>query len=206
MDLSLKLGKRGGKPQKLNKKNAPQKRSINLAEIGVKKKNTPVAVAALVIVLVAAAVAAKFGIVDRVIAVEQARSELNTLRVQIAATTANINSYGELAEKYAHYTYSGMTEAELTRTDRVEVLNLMDRLVLPSNAVESWTLHDNLLTLNIKGKTMQELNLVTQTLEQDELVEYCTVTTVKDEDVKSAGDTVTAQMVIYLVPAEEVNW
>ena len=102
-------------PQKLNKKNAPQKRSINLAEIGVKKKNTPVAVAALVILLVAAAVAAKFGIVDRVIAVEQARSELNTLRVQIATTKSNINSYGELAEKYAHYTYSGMTPEELTR-------------------------------------------------------------------------------------------
>ena len=206
MDLSLKLGKRGGKPQKLNKKNAPQKRSINLAEIGVKKKNTPVAVAALVIVLVAAAVAAKFGIVDRVIAVEQARSELNTLRVQIAATTANINSYGELAEKYAHYTYSGMTEAEMTQADRVEVLHLMDRLVLSSNDVDSWNLTGNTLTLNISGKTMQELNLVSQALEEDEMVEYCTVNNVTDSDVQNAGATVTAQMVIHLTPAEEVAW
>lgn len=202
----MSLGRKGGKPQKLNKKNAPQKRSINLAEAGVKKTNMPLAIVALVLILAGALTLSKFGVVDRLISVDRARTEVANLRSQVNAGYAAINSFGELTEKYAHYTYSGMTEAELTRADRVEVLHLLDRLVLPRNNVSSWTLKDNLLTLNITGQTMQELNLVCQTLEQDELVEYCTVTTVTDKDVQGSGDTVTAVMVIHLTPAEEVTW
>ena len=102
--MALTLRKRGGKPQKLNKKNAPQKRSINLAMVGVKKQNTPLAIVALVLILIGAAALSKFGVIDRLISVDKARSEVGALQAEINLGYAKIESYGELTEKYAHYT------------------------------------------------------------------------------------------------------
>lgn len=211
MELNLKLGKKGGgKPQKLNKKNAPQKRSINLAEIGVKKTNYPVAIAALVLILVGAACLAKFGVIDRLITVDQARREVAALQTQVEEGYAAIEAVGDLADKYAHYTYSGMTDAELSRADRVEVLDLIDRMLLNRDniSVASWTLHDNLLTLQLTGDTLQELNLACQQLEQDALVDYCTVTTASTNELLDyqVAENVNAVMEIHLAPSEEVYW
>lgn len=208
MALQLEFGKKGGKPQKLNKKNAPQKRSINLAEAGVKKTNYPLAIVALVLILVGAALFSKFGVVDRIIAVDRAHSEVSALQIQVNDGYAAIDAFGELADKYAHYTYSGMTDAELTRASRVEVLELLDRMLLNREniTVSSWTLRDNLLSLELTGRTLQELNLACQQLEQEELVDYCTLTTASTNELLDYTDYVNARMEIHLAPSEEVYW
>lgn len=207
MDFSL--GK-SMKPQKLTRRNIPVKRSINLAHAGEKKSNIRVGVLAMILVVLCLGVAAKYAILDRFIEVDHAREEVAAVQRQIDAGYAKIDSYGELAIKYAHFTYSGMTEAELSLADRVAVVEMIDRLVLPTNYVEGWTLKGNLLTLSISGKTLQELNLVTQRLELDELVDYCTVTTAstsnQDELVLDAFAEVTAQIVVHLKSSEEVHW
>ncbi|MCR5825205.1 MAG: hypothetical protein K6G54_01435 [Oscillospiraceae bacterium] len=207
--MELTLG-RSLKPQKLTKKNIPVKRSINLAHAGEKKRNYSLAVLSLILLVLCLGLFSKYAVYDRILAVDRAQAEVANVQRQIDNGYAAIDSYGELAIKYAHFTYSGMTEAELSLADRVAVLEMLNRLVLPTNYVESWTLQGNLLTLYISGNTLQELNLVTQLLEKDDLVDYCTVTTASTNDmdniVVDAFAEVTAQLQIHLKSSEEVYW
>ena len=208
--MAITLGK-SMKPQKLTKKNIPVKRSINLAHAGEKKSNIRVGILVLILVTVGVGVAAKFAILDRFIEVDHAREEVAAVQRQINAGYDKIDSYGELAIKYAHFTYSGMKPEELSLADRVAVVEMIDRLVLPTNYVEGWSLRGNLLTLSISGNTLQELNLVTQRLELDELVDFCTVTTASTSDIKNliaedAYADVVAQIVVHLKSSEEVHW
>ena len=205
--MAITLGK-SMKPQKLTKKNIPVKRSINLAHAGEKKSNLRLGVLSVILILLCVGMFAKYGVYDRLKAVDDARREVAAVQGQIQAKQDAIDAYGELAIKYAHYTYSGMTEDELSLADRVAILDLLKRLVLPTNYVESWTLKGNKLTLKISGKTLQELNLVTQLLEKDDMVDYCTVKTASTNSwtVNDAFAEVSAQLEINLKRSEEVRW
>ena len=207
--MALSLGK-SMNPQKLTKKNIPVKRSINLARAGEKKSRLRINVLSLILLVLCFFAFSKYLVFDRIVAVNRAQEALAVTQQRIAEGEAAIASYGELAIKYAHYTYSGLTEEELSRADRVAVLDMLSRLVLPTNYVESWSLKENKLTLYISGKTLQELNLVSQLLEEDELVDYCTVSTAATNELDRMGvdafSDVTARLEIHLRSAEEVHW
>lgn len=186
----------------------PAKRSINLAGIGEKKIDLKIALPAILLILLAAALFSKFAVVDRLSAVSRANAEVAQLRGQLEAGYARLSAYDELEDEYAHYTYEGLTKEELNRADRVAVLDLMRRVVLPSARVESWTISSNTLTMTVTGRTLQSLNTVSQKLEAEELVDFCTVTMAATSDltqVQNLGENtdVTAMIVAYLKNAEE---
>ena len=170
MAISMNLKPAGGR----SPGRVPTKRSINFAEIGKQKTNYMSTVIVIVIVLVIAALVAKFGVMDRLdeVAAEEARTA--ELQTQLNQSYATIESFGELTETYAQYTYSGMTDAEVTLADRVAVLDLIDRVVYNRCNVESWQLSGNELVLNInvegKEKNMRQINFLTNELQNDPMV------------------------------------
>jgi len=208
--------------RKISRGHLPTKRSINLAGVGEKSINLKIAIPAIILIVAAAALLSKFAVVDRLIAQSEAEHEVAVLQSQVDAGYARIDSFGELVETYAHYTYSGMTREEVERTDRIAVIEMIQRDVLPSALVGAWSITGNQLTISIIGNTLQEINLIAQKLEQEELVDYCTVTTASTNSLYSYNgyyvgyysyygyqlregvDSVTAQVTIYLKSATEV--
>ena len=187
----------------------PTKTEINLAVVGEKHINGLIALPAILLIVVAAALFSKFLVIDRMLEVSAAQREVARLQARLDAGYEELADYGELADLYAHYTFSGMTKEEQERIDRVEVLSLMDRVVLPRVGVDSLTVTGNEMTLNITGSTLQEINLLVQSLEEDPLVDYCSVTTAdrKDYDRLYQADenaSVTARVIVYLKQASEV--
>jgi hypothetical protein len=103
-------------------------------------------------------------------------------------------------DRYAHYTYSGMTQEELERTDRVKVLKLLQESIISKAEVNNWRVSGNLLTLNLVRSNLQEVNLLVQDLNQEKLVDYCTVTTAATGNRGGTGQgQVNAQVLVYLV-------
>lgn len=187
----------------------PNKTTINFAEVGVKRVNWLVAVPAFVLILAAALAFSKFLVLDRLAAVAEAESEAAQVQHEVNQGYARIASYGELNDLYAHYTYSGMTEEETGRVDRVAVMDLLERVVFPRTSVEQWSLKSNELTLNIDGSTLQEINDTVQRLLAEDLVYFCTVNTAATDTSRTVeaaqnGDKVTANIVVYLTNPEEV--
>lgn len=192
----------------------PTKKDINLAVIGEQHTNVLVALPAILLILLAAALFSKFLVYDRLMEVEAARREVAQLQNQLDAGYEELSDYAELSELYAHYTFSGMTEEERERIDRVEVLSLIDRLILPQAGVQDLTVSGNQMTLNMSGSTLQEINLLVQKLEADDIVDFCGVTTAVSKGeyeqydmpvVYDENTIVTARVIVYLKSASEVQ-
>ncbi len=198
-----------------NRGHIPTKRSINLATVDVKRINWLVAVPLILLILAACAAFGKFAVADRFLAVAEARAEVERLQGELDENYALMESFGDLDDRYAHYTFSGMTEEELSRVDRVAVMGLLRRIVLPRVHVDSWSVSGNVLTLSVAGRTLQEINLMMQGLLADELVDYCTVSTAEmspdrpqppampDDEPPEQRETVAAIVIVRLMEAGE---
>ena len=194
----------------MNQSRVPTKQSINFAYVGLKRVNWTVTIIILAVLAVFAGVVGKFLVHDYFVAVNRAESSLAAVQSELDACNEQISKYGELNEVYAHYTYSGMTEEELALVDRVKVMDLLQRVVLPRTQVREWSVSGNLLSLGIEGDTLQDINNTVQALMADELVSYCEVhTATTDEDknrnylIEEETDKVTANIVVHLADRGE---
>lgn len=203
-DIKLGRGDKKGGARKMSKRNIPVKRSINLATVGEKPIDLKVAIPAIVLIILLAALLGKFAVVDRLLAVSRAQAEVSALQADLDASYAAMKGQDDLSDLYAHYTYSGMTQEEIQRTDRVKVLQLLQKVVIPQAEVKNWSVSGNLLTINLMHSSLQEVNLLAQQLNEHELVDYCTVTTAATNRDRSSTsqasppEYVTAQVLVYL--------
>lgn len=154
----------------------PTKRTINLASVTEEKMNIKVAVPAVILIVLAAGVLAKFGVVDRLQAMADAEGEAASLRSQVDALYAEIGQYETLEADYAHYTYSGMTDEELALTHRADVIDMLNRTLRPEDSAGSWSISNNRLTIEVVGRSLQQINELARLLEADPMVDFCTVT------------------------------
>ncbi len=189
----------------------PTKRVINLATVGEKKTHFGLALPGIILILIAAVVFSKFLVIDRFTEVTNARRQVSELQTRLNEGYAELADFDDLAELYAHYTYSGFTNEERTRTDRTEVLNLIRNMILPYAEVSSWTISGNQLTVEMVGDTLQQINLIVQQLEQQDLVDFCTVNTANTDDNTRGNNNaaefsfVKARVIAYLNSGTEVD-
>ena len=191
--------KAGGKRGKL-----PVKRSINLAMTDEKPVNFKIGIPALILIIVAAFAVSKFAVADRLVAVSRAEARVSTLQNELNAAYDKLNSFGELTEIYAHYTYSGMTQEEISRADRSSAVAMIRRLILPRGQVSSWNLSGNTLTVNMTVDDLRTVNRTVQDIESDEHVNFCSVNTASTIDKYNQSEAVNARLTIYLNPPKEV--
>ena len=206
--LKSKNKKAGGVKRR---RQMPVKRTINLATQGEKKMNVGLAIPSVVLIIVIAAVFSKFLVLDRFAEVTAAQRVVYDLQTRLDQGYAELADFDDLSELYAHYTYSGFTAEELNRTDRVDVLNLIRNMVLPYAEVNSWSVTGNQLTINMTGESLQQINLIVQQLEQQDLVDFCTVNTANTDDNTRGNQSteefsiVKARVLCYLNSGMEVN-
>lgn len=178
------------------------KKQINLAFAGQKKKHYWVAVPAIGGIVVVAGVIGKVAVADRLVQMSEAQSAVSQMQQQVDDITAYIDSFGDLQETYAHYTYQGLTGDELSFLNRPEVLKLMTDIIFPKVMVSSWSVSGNQLSLPVTGENLSDINSLVQELEQEPIVDYCNVMTAVTDgntETEAAADKVTGQIVIYLL-------
>ncbi len=162
----------------------PVKKSINMAVVGQKKTKISTAILAVILIIVAAAAIAKFLVMDRLAEVDREEQKVRDLRTQLSEANAKLDSFGELKEKYAHYTFADMNSEELQRVERSDVVDLIERVVLPEAELNSWDVKQNVLTLNVTLDTLQDTNMLAQLLNEDDMVEFATVKNAVTNEIK----------------------
>ena len=196
LTLGKKSDKSGGKGVK--RSSLPTKRSINLAVTEEKSINFKIGIPAIILILAVAFAIGKFAVADRLAAVSKAEARVSALQSELNAAYDKLNSFGELTEIYAHYTYSGMTQEEISRADRASAIEMIRRLILPRGEVSSWTLSGNTLTVNMTVDDLRTVNRTVQDLESDEHVNFCSVNTASTTDKTHTYEAVNARITIYL--------
>ncbi len=162
----------------------PVKKSINMALVGQKKTRVSTAILAVILILLVAAAIGKFLVMDRLAEVEREEQKVRDLRTQLSQANAKLDSFGELKEKYAHYTFADMNSEELQRVERSDVVDLIERVVLPEAELNSWNVKQNVLTLNVTLDTLQDTNMLAQLLNEDDMVEFATVKNAVTQEIK----------------------
>ena len=189
----------------------PSKRTINLAVVGVKPMRMGLAIPGIILILLAAAAFSKFLVIDRLNEVNAAQRVVYELQNELDAGYRELSGFDDLSNLYAHYTYSGFTNEELNRTDRVDVLRLIRTMIIPYAEVSSWSVTGNELTINMSAESLQQINLIVQQLEAQDLVDFCTVNTANTNDNTRGNATneeysfVRARVLAYLNSGAGVN-
>ncbi len=185
----------------------PDKRTINLATVNVKRIKWGVAVPSILLILLLSAAFGKFAVWDRIEAVTTAQREVAELQQRLDESYAAMEAYGEINDVYAHYTYSGMTDEERGRADRIAVMDMIQRAMLPGTTIDRWTVSGNQLVLDVSAGTLQEINLAVQRMLDESIVDYCTVSNAGTSDSRGSSAeaeedaTVSANVVVQLKSA-----
>jgi hypothetical protein len=190
--------KTGGKHGKL-----PEKRSINLIIEDSSKIHAKTAIPLIIIIVVLAVLFSKFLVIDRLVAMSNAAGKVAQLQTDLQSAYDAAASFGELEDKYAHYTWSGMNDEEKARVDRVRVMKVVEEILTTGDTSKNWTVTGNVLTVQVTGGSLQEMNKLAQKLEKNKYVDRCVITTAnKGENLEKLKD-VSATFIVYLQQPDE---
>jgi hypothetical protein len=165
----------------------PGKSTMNF--VRREKKFRPRVMLPLILVLVAAAFAiAKFAFIDPLTSKAEAYGKLSARREELAAATTAAKDYDSVAEKYAEYSYGGMTSAETALPDRVKAISLVESKIASAASVSSFSISGSTLTVDFSGVTLEQTSAIVKDLESSELVSSVFVQTAwSDAETAAAG-------------------
>lgn len=152
----------------------PNKRTMNFAPRSrrIPPANAAAIALALVIFLL---LFGKFGILDPIAERTAARIQLQQKQEQLDDLNARLADYDTLALEYGRYSYGWMNSTETGMVSRMEVLALVEAEIAATATVENLAVNNNVLTLNIRGITLEQAGSMFQRLEESPLVESTTV-------------------------------
>ena len=152
----------------------PSKKTMNFVHhqsaINLKK-----VVPVVLVILAAAAVFTKFGILDPLEKKNAALAELQLKQDQLAAIETRLEGYDELEQEYGRYSYGWMDETEVNMVSRMDVLNLVEQQIADKAYIDNLAVNNNVLTLNIHGITLEQASAMVKSLEDQGLVESAAV-------------------------------
>jgi cell division protein FtsL len=201
MAINLKLPDLKNRKKKIK---IPTKNHINILakrkkETSPRKRLLTIAIAAVVLL-----VAGKFLVYDRVAAVTTETAKLASIQEEIASTEQQIGDLQEYEDLYAHYTFSGMTEEELSRVSRVKAMRMVENAFTRGNVSRNWDLTGNVMTLQVSGSSLRGLNQLASELESNPIVERCVISSA-DKRTDANGNVVVTFTVYLQKPNEGGN-
>ena len=140
-----------------------------------------------IVVILAAAIFAKFGIMDQLDKKTAAYNELAQRQEQLAVINTKLAGYDELEKQYGRYSYGWMDETEISMVSRMDVLALVEEKIVPASVIENIAVNNNVLTLNIHGITLEQASAMVKSLEESEMVSSATVYSANAENAEDAS-------------------
>lgn len=172
-------------PIKKNTVQLPSKKTMNFVhhQSGINLKKL---IPALVLVLIIAALFAKFAILDPLAKRDVALGELTDKQTQLALINCKLTGYEELAQQYGRYSYGWMNETEVNMVSRMDVLQLVEQEISTKAIIDNMAVNNNVLTLNIHGITLEQASTMVRSLEERGLVESAAVYNAVAEQAEEA--------------------
>lgn len=156
----------------------------------------------ILIIVIIAALFAKFGFIDMISKKTAAYAELGQKQEQMQSISTKLAEYDELAAEYGRYSYGWLTEDEAALVDRMAVLTIIEKTIDADATVQDMAVNKNVLIVNISGITLENTSALVNKLENDPLVKNVSVyTAVADDETMEAQ----VSMTIILEKEAEVN-
>ena len=171
----------------------PSKRTMNFvhhqSSVSLKRLLPVIAV-----VVVAAALLAKFGLYDQIQKKTAAYAELSERQTQLSLLNAGLVNYADVEAEYTRFSSSYQTEKEKAIVDRMQALELIETVIMPKAVVENIAINDNVISLSIHGLTLNQASEMVKELEASEIVGSATIYNATADNGKEAVISMTIQL------------
>lgn len=181
------------------RRTAPTKRTLNLMIREKKSFRASVWIPCILVVLILAAVFAKFAVYDRYVRLNAAEDELEAKKAELAAAVDSYADYDDVQAQYNRYTYTGF---DRTIADRLDVMDILERLVFPVSDVTRLSMSGKTVNMTLVGMTLSEVSELVTQLEAEPLVDGVTVSTAGYNEKDAVP---TATFTLLLADADKVE-
>lgn len=171
----------------------PSKRTMNLYYREDRTARPATVLLYVLFLLVVLGALGKVLIFDPLQEIDRLEAEAVRLEEQSLAAQAQLADY--------RYTRYAPTQEELSLTDRMAVLDLIDQVIRPAAEISQVTIQDQQALVTFSGVTLVETAGLVAQLEQSELVAHTTVSTAASEDGRQ--NIVDVNLFIDLTTGEE---
>lgn len=166
--------KETGKKNKVKAVKVPEKRTMNFVR-HEKKFHPQVMIPLLLVLVLATGAFVKYGVIDQIAKRTEAYQQLSQKLDQLSAINAGLADYHEVEVKYNRFSEALMTEEEVDLVDRIQVLKLVEEKIAPRAVILDLSVNSNVLSLNLKGLTLDQASKMVKEIELSPLVEDAAV-------------------------------
>lgn len=157
-----------------------------------------------------------YGVAAQLARADAAEANYTRMEQNLAKMKEANSQYASVRADYSHYGNGYLNDEELSRQDRVTMLNVIDERVHAAGGIQTIQIQDNIAVITVGVTDAQRLPDIILSLEGSEYVSYVTAQTAATDEDKdklslSADGTpdqplfVTGQLTIYFRTPEEVR-
>lgn len=171
-----------GKGVNMKKGKYPNRTAINLVYQPSHKERDILSLVMFGLFLIALLIFTKFMVIDQLAAVNAASGAYHAKEDQLKALETKNREFDEVEDEYSHYGISYMTEEELNRQYRTEILKVIDEKVSDSYGIKNIVISGNTATLSFQVPELKDVSSIVGSLNESPIVNYVTFTTAATED------------------------
>ena len=187
------------KKDKIEKKPQKLKTSINFVGIEEEKTNWPRFIQLIVTVVIIFVAFSKLAVYDRFERLWREEAKVEDLRREFEQEAAEIQSAKDMSDRYYHYTWSQMSDEEVSRVSRTKIAKLVSEIGEQIRGVTSYTLSEQSLQVNIKADSLESISKLAWSLEKKAMVESVSVQMAQTASFeRNTSGEVDAKLVIYI--------
>lgn len=158
----------------------------------------------------------RYGVAAQLARADAAEANYSRMEQNLEKMKEANSQYASVRADYSHYGNGYLNDEELSRQDRVTMLNVIDERVHAAGGIQTIQIQDNIAVITVGVTDAQRLPDIILSLEGSEYVSYVTAQTAATDEDKdklslSADGTpdqplfVTGQLTIYFRTPEEVR-
>lgn len=176
----------------------PSKRDMNLAMREKPQTNRPLAVLAVLLVIAFIGVFYLFAVLRVLDEVDSAAAAADNAEAQLAAIQEQTAHYDDVLDEYQSYTV--VSNAMTGTVNPLDCLNLIETQLVDKAQVESYSVADHLVSVQLSGVTLRDVSEIYASLTASSLVSNVQVYTASTQ--KDSTEQVTATMNIELAQTD----
>lgn len=164
----------------------PTKQGVNLVMREDQSVSPVMFVLMLALIFIATFAVAKFGVIDQYARQSEAERAYNQVRSQRLAMDSEIADYNDVLAEYRRYSMSWLGEDEYVATDRLEVLDLIERKMASVGTVHSMAVTGDNLVVEMGGMNLKQVSDLISALSQEPTVGTVTVNVAETTEENAA--------------------
>lgn len=194
----------------------PSKKTINLMYHEHDTQDRVFTIVLFVLFMIFLYFFSRYGVAAQLARADAAEANYSRMEQNLEKMKEANSQYASVRADYSHYGNGYLNDEELSRQDRVTMLNVIDERVHAAGGIQTIQIQDNIAVITVGVTDAQRLPDIILSLEGSEYVSYVTAQTAatdEDRDKLSLSEDgtpdqplfVTGQLTIYFRTPEEVR-